>query len=108
VHGDNRPYLVALLTLDPMGWRDWCKMRDVDVDADTVAEAVEHPKVREEAARAVKAGNARLARVEQVKRWELLDEEWDSATGELTPTMKLKRPVIAERYADRVAALYGG
>jgi long-chain acyl-CoA synthetase len=104
VHGDNRPYLVALLTLDPLGWRDWCKLRDVE--ANTLAEVVEHPKVREEAARAVRAGNARLARVEQVKRWELLGEEWDSASGELTPTMKLKRPVIAERYADRIEALY--
>jgi long-chain acyl-CoA synthetase len=103
-HGDNRPYLVALLTLDPLSWSDWCLARGIEV-AD-VAEAVAHPKVRAEVVRAVEAGNARLARVEQVKRWILLDHVWDSVTGELTPTLKLRRPVVAARYSAQVAALY--
>jgi len=104
VYGDGKPYLVALLTLDPMGWPDWCAARGID--AVTVADAAAHPKIREEAARAVAAGNARLARVEQVKRWALLDHEWDSTTGELTPTLKLKRPVITQRYRPDVDRLY--
>lgn len=104
VHGDNRPYLVALLTLDPLGWLGWCAARGIEVS--TPAEAAAHPQVHAEAARAVAAGNARLARVEQIKRWILLDHVWDSATGELTPTLKLKRPVIAQRYAAQVDELY--
>jgi long-chain acyl-CoA synthetase len=104
VYGDAKPYLVALLTLDPMGWPDWCAARGIE--AATVADASAHPKIREEAARAVAAGNARLARVEQVKRWALLDHEWDSSTGELTPTLKLKRPVITQRYRPDVDRLY--
>ena len=104
VSGDGKPYLVALLTLDPMGWPGWCAARGIE--AATVTEAAVHPKVLEEAARAVQAGNARLARVEQVKRWTLLDHEWDSATGELTPTLKLKRSVVTERYQHDVEQLY--
>jgi long-chain acyl-CoA synthetase len=104
VYGDARPYLVALLTLDPLGWPDWCAAHGVE--AATPAEAAAHPAVREEAARAVEAGNARLARVEQIKRWTLLDHVWDTATGELTPTLKLKRPVVAERYRGEVDELY--
>jgi long-chain acyl-CoA synthetase len=104
VYGDAKPYLVALLTLDPMGWPDWCAARGIA--AATVADAAADPRVREEAARAVAAGNAGLARVEQVKRWTLLDHEWDSTSGELTPTLKLKRPVVTERYLDEIERLY--
>jgi long-chain acyl-CoA synthetase len=104
VYGDAKPYLVALLTLDPMGWPDWCAARGIA--AATVADAAADPRVREEAARAVEVGNAGLARVEQVKRWTLLDHEWDSTSGELTPTLKLKRPVVTERYLDEIERLY--
>ena len=106
VYGDNRPYLVALLTLDPLSWSQWCAARGIT--ASTPAEAVADPRVRDEATRAVAAGNVRLARVEQVKRWTLLDHVWDSSTGELTPTMKLKRPVVTERYAREIDELYSG
>jgi long-chain acyl-CoA synthetase len=104
VHGDNRPYLVALLTLDALGWRDWCVARGIEVASP--AEAAAHPEVRKEAARAVAAGNERLARVEQIKRWELLDHLWDGESGELTPTMKLKRSVVAERYREHIDRFY--
>jgi long-subunit acyl-CoA synthetase (AMP-forming) len=103
-HGDKRPYLVALITLDPLSWPDWCAARGIE--AATVAEAVARPEVRAEVERAVAAGNAQLARVEQIKRWTLLDHEWDSVSGELTPTLKLKRPVVQERYAEQIDALY--
>jgi long-chain acyl-CoA synthetase len=56
--------------------------------------------------RAVTAGNERLARVEQIKRWELLDHLWDGESGELTPTMELRRSVVAERYRDHVDRVY--
>jgi long-chain acyl-CoA synthetase len=104
VHGDQRPYLVALVTLDPLGWQQWCDVRGITVS--TVAQAVAHPRVREEITKAVDAGNTRLARVEQIKRWELLDHLWDSESGELTPTMKLKRPVITSRYEAELDKLY--
>ncbi|MFC5288286.1 AMP-dependent synthetase/ligase [Actinokineospora guangxiensis] len=103
-HGDGKPYLVALLTLDATSWKPWCQARGVP--ARTTAEAAAHPAVLAEVARAVAAGNTRLSRVEQVKRWALLDRPWDGTTGELTPTLKLKRPVIREKYAADLAELH--
>src|SRR5262249_3939618 len=82
--GDNAPYLVALLTLDPLGWKDWCTARGIA--ADSPAAAIAHPEVLAEAGRAVDAGNQRLSRVEQVKRWTLIPELWDPTTEEMTPT----------------------
>ena len=56
---------------------------------------------------AVAAANARLARFQQVKRWRLLPQEWTSATGELTPTLKMRRPVIHASFAAVIDDLYG-
>ncbi|MFF1823799.1 AMP-dependent synthetase/ligase [Kribbella sp. NPDC058245] len=103
VHGDNRPYLVALITLDP-GWRQWCAARNIE--AGTSAEAAAHPAVRAEIEQAVRLGNARLSRVEQVKRWSLLESLWGTDTGELTPTLKLKRSVVRDKYARSLNTLY--
>jgi long-chain acyl-CoA synthetase len=55
---------------------------------------------------AVTAANARLARVQQVKRWRLLPQEWTSVTGEVTPTLKLRRRVIHASYANVIDELY--
>ena len=87
--GDRRPYNVALLVLDPESRLD-------PSDPDVVA------RVGQE----VEAANARLSRVEQVKRFALLEEEWLPGGEELTPTMKLKRRPIADRYAARIDELY--
>jgi len=98
VHGDSRPYLVALITLDP-AWRQWCTARNIEAVAT-------HPAVRAEVERAVRAGNERLSRVEQVNRWTLLEVPWAPEPGELTPTLKLKRAVVREKYADPLNNLY--
>jgi len=103
VHGDNKPCLVALVALDP-GWRDWCAARGIEVDS--ITDAVTNGKVRLEVARSIGAGNATLSRVEQVKNWALLPTQWSIETGELTPTMKLKRPVIAARHRADIEELY--
>jgi long-chain acyl-CoA synthetase len=88
VVGDARPYNVALLVVDPEVRATF----EGDIPA-TVAAAVD-------------AANERLSRVEQIKRFELLDEEWLPGGDELTPTMKLKRKPIAAKYADVIEALY--
>ena len=105
-HGDAKPFLVALITLDPQSWKPWCAARGVS--AHTIDRAAAHPVVLAEIARAVDAGNARLSRVEQIKRWAVLDQPWDGATGELTPTLKLKRPVIRAKYAATLDDLHSG
>ncbi|MGC9496536.1 AMP-dependent synthetase/ligase [Streptomyces sp. WG7] len=105
VHGDRRSYLVALLVLDAEAAPAWAAAHGVVADGG-LAGLVRHPAVRAEVERAVAAANSRLNRTEQVKRYELLSEEWGPATGELTPSLKLRRRVIRDKYADALSGLY--
>jgi long-chain acyl-CoA synthetase len=104
VYGDNKPGLVALVTLNPETWQDWCLTQGVRTDS--LSRAMYHPKVRSELIRAVKAGNAKLPSGGQIRHWSLLTDHWSTETGELTPTLKLKRAVIAERYREDIRRLY--
>ncbi|MET8665901.1 AMP-dependent synthetase/ligase [Streptomyces tendae] len=106
VHGDRRSYLVALLVLDAEAAPAWAAAHGVEADG-TVAGLVAHPAVRAEVDRAVATANSRLSRPEQVKRYELLAGEWGPATGELTPSLKMRRRVIRDKYAEALAGLYG-
>ncbi|WP_267715407.1 AMP-dependent synthetase/ligase [Streptomyces sp. CoH17] len=106
VHGDRRSYLVALLVLDAEAAPAWAAAHGVEADG-SVAPLVEHPAVRAEVDRAVAAANSRLSSTEQVKRYELLAEEWGPATGELTPSLKMRRRVIRDKYAETLSSLYG-
>ena len=103
VIGDARPYVVALLVLDPDGAMAFCKARNIDLP---LAALVEHHAVRAEIDRAIAAANEQLSRVEQIKRYALLPAEWMPGGDELTPTMKLKRKGIAAKYAREIEALY--
>ena len=102
--GDRRPYVVALLTLDGDVAPAWARARGID--ATQLAELASHPAVLATVAEAVAAANARLARVQQVKRWRLLPVEWTAESEELTPTLKLKRRIVHAKYADVIDALY--
>ncbi|WP_320777987.1 AMP-dependent synthetase/ligase [Streptomyces sp. CRN 30] len=107
VHGDGRSYLVALLVLDAETAPAWAAANGVDAGHDP-AELAAHPAVLREVDRAVAAANSRLNRTEQVKRHRLLAEEWGPATGELTPSLKMRRRVIRDRYATELTGLYDG
>ncbi|WP_369250704.1 long-chain fatty acid--CoA ligase [Streptomyces sp. R41] len=87
VHGDGRSYLVALLVPDPSAATDPAALQDG-------------------IARAVEQANARLSRTEQIKRYRVLDREWSPETGELTPSLKLRRRAIRERYGHVIEELY--
>jgi long-chain acyl-CoA synthetase len=105
-YGDRKPYLVALLTLDSGVAPAWAKAHGIE--AASLAELAANPVVLAEVARAVEDANSRLARVQQVKYWELLPVEWTSESEELTPTFKLKRRVVHAKYADVIDGLYHG
>ena len=106
VIGDRRPYNTALLVLDPEYAQAWAAQQGVA--ASTPAELAAEPRLREALQVAVDAANARLSRVEQVKRFHLVPGDWAPGGDELTPTMKLKRKPIAEKYAREIEALYTG
>jgi long-chain acyl-CoA synthetase len=103
VYGDRRPYLVALLTLDPEEAQGLAQELDIAGDAAALSR---HPRVHELIGREVDAVNERFARIEQVKRFDLLDHDLSHDDGELTPTQKLRRAEVYRRYADEFAAIY--
>jgi long-chain acyl-CoA synthetase len=108
VHGDGRSYLVALLVLDGEQATAWAARNGVEPPEGAAPGGLAaHPAVRAEVDRAVAAANARLSRAEQVRRHLLLEREWSPETGELTPSLKLRRQVIRERHRRRLDALYG-
>ncbi len=104
--GNERPYNVALITLDPEVAPVVGKQLGLE-DASLEAMATD-PKVLATMEGAVAEANQRMSRVEQIKKFRLLYEEWLPAGDELTPTMKLKRKPIAEKYAAEIEALYAG
>ncbi len=104
VIGDRRPYVTALLVLDAEMALVWAKRHGVE--AATAADLARDPDVLTEVQRAVDAANEHLARVEQVRRFTVLPAEWTPESGELTPTLKMRRRVIADRYAADIDAMY--
>jgi long-subunit acyl-CoA synthetase (AMP-forming) len=102
--GDGRPYNVALLVLDPDGAAAYGAEHGLaDVSAKALAD---DDGVRKAVAVAVEEANSHLSRVEQIKRFTVLPVDWEPGGDELTPTMKLKRKPIAEKYAVEIEALY--
>jgi long-subunit acyl-CoA synthetase (AMP-forming) len=102
--GDARLYNVALLTLDPDAAAAWAANHGL-AGAPT-AEIAADPRIQAEIAAGVERANARLARVEQVKAYRLLDSEWLPGGDEITPTNKLKRKPIEKKYAAEIDLLY--
>jgi long-subunit acyl-CoA synthetase (AMP-forming) len=102
--GDRRPYNVALLVLDADALGTWAvEHGKAELD---YASLSRDPEVLAAVDKEVEAGNARLSRIEQIKAWQLMDADWLPDSDELTPTMKLKRRPIAEKYADLIDSLY--
>jgi long-subunit acyl-CoA synthetase (AMP-forming) len=102
--GDMRPYNVALIVLDPDACAAFAQQHGLS-DGSVGAMSSE-PAVLDEVAAGVERANSHLSRVEQIKRFKVLPVDWPPAGDELTPTMKLKRKPINEKYAAEIEALY--
>ena len=103
MYGDRRPYPVALITLDPEEIVPWAKERGLPEDPAALAK---DPQVRELIQSVLDEVNSRYARVEQIKKFAILDHDLSQETGELTPTLKVKRNVINEKYEALFDRLY--
>jgi long-chain acyl-CoA synthetase len=103
VVGDRRPYLVALITLDPEEAPVFAEQHGLSAEDVAGSDAM-----RAEIQKTVDAVNERLARVEQIKKFAILPHDLAQETGELTPTLKVKRNVVVEKQADTIQALYDG
>lgn len=102
--GDARPFLTALVVLDPDALEQFGAQRGLS--GDRVDELIAADEVQAEIAEAITRANTQLARVEQIKKHAVLKRFWLPDSDELTPTLKLKRRVIAEKYSDDIEALY--
>src|SRR5262249_19342766 len=103
--GDRRPYIVALVVLDPDGAGAWAG--EHGLGRDSLADLAGDDDLHAEIARAIDEANSHLSRVEQIKRFSILPEDWLPGGDELTPTMKLKRKPIEEKYMEVLDELYG-
>jgi long-chain acyl-CoA synthetase len=104
MHGDRRPYPVMLLTLDEEEIVPWA--RDQGMDDLSIPALARDERVRALVQAELDAANEKYARVEQVKRFFVLDHDLSQETGELTPTLKVKRNVVYDLYAERFDELY--
>jgi long-chain acyl-CoA synthetase len=103
MHGDRRPYPVMLITLDEEEVAQFAQEHDLPQD---IAELSRRSEVQALVQAEVDRANAKYAQVEQVKRFVILDHDLSQATGELTPTLKVKRNIVNEKYADLFDSLY--
>jgi long-chain acyl-CoA synthetase len=103
MHGDRRPYPVALITLDPEEIGPWAKEQGLPADPAALAS---EPKVLELVQGVLDEVNSKYARVEQIKKFVILDHDLSQETGELTPTLKVKRNVVNEKYEPLFDRLY--
>jgi long-chain acyl-CoA synthetase len=104
VIGDTRAYLTALIVLDPDTARAWAQAHGLS--GASPQELAQHPDLLAEVQRGVDSANEHVSQAEHVRKFRILPVEWTAESGELTPTLKLKRRVIAERYANEIEELY--
>ncbi|SCL45057.1 long-chain acyl-CoA synthetase [Micromonospora citrea] len=104
--GDGRPYLVALVTVDPQAWPRW-RAAHGHPDA-SVSDLRDSPALRAAIQNAIDRANRAVSHAEQIKKFRVLPRDLTETDGELTPTLKVRRAVVQERYAADIDALYGG
>ncbi|MFH0519535.1 AMP-dependent synthetase/ligase [Streptomyces sp. M41] len=105
VVGDNRPFVGALITLDPEAVAHWLAVRKLPVDT-PLAEVIEDPRMREDVQRAVDHANEAVSRAESIRAFVLVEGEFTEDNGMLTPSLKVKRHAVTTAYADEIEALY--
>ena len=104
IYGDRRPYPVALITLNPEELANVTRQHAIPLA--NYAELIRHPKVVEQVGRIIKEKNTQLASYAKVKKFAILPADFTQESGELTPTLKLKRKVVADKYKDVIESLY--
>lgn len=104
IAGDSKPYLVALLTLNPDQVALIAKEKNIAAEPGKPLDA--HPEILKHVEQIVAERNSHLARFEQIKKIRVIDHEFTQESGELTPTLKIKRNVIFQRYADMIESMY--
>jgi long-chain acyl-CoA synthetase len=103
--GDAKPFIAALITIDPEAFGGW-KQRHGKTPEATVGELATDPDLNAEIELAVKEANQAVSKAEAIRKFRILPVDFTEDTGELTPTLKVKRKVVAEKFASDIEALY--
>jgi long-chain acyl-CoA synthetase len=103
VVGDGRPFIAALVTIDPEAYPDWAAAHDKSGD---LAAHLDDPDLLTEVQRAVDEANAAVSRAESIRKFVILPVDWTEEAGQLTPSLKLKRNVVVREHKDEIAALF--
>jgi long-chain acyl-CoA synthetase len=105
VVGDAKPFIGALITIDPEAIEGW-KQRNGKAAGASVGDLANDPDLLAEIEGAVKQANLAVSHAESIRKFRILPVDFTEDTGELTPTMKVKRKVVAEKFADDIEAIY--
>jgi long-chain acyl-CoA synthetase len=103
VVGDGRPFIAALITIDPDAFPDWAAAHG---KTGPLADLVDDPDLRAEVQQAVDDANAAVSRAESIRKFVILADDWTEEGGQLTPSLKLKRSVVVRELRDEVDALF--
>jgi long-chain acyl-CoA synthetase len=107
VVGDGQPFIAALVTVDAEALPGWLGSNGRATDT-KVADLVDDEALRKEMSAAVDEANKAVSRAEQIREFRILPVDFTEAGGEITPTLKVKRNVVAKMYADDIAGIYSG
>jgi long-chain acyl-CoA synthetase len=106
VVGDGRPFVAALITLDPDALGPWAKAHGLPEDS-TPADLCENADLLTDLQHAVDAANRKVSQAESIRKFKVLSTDWTEAGGQMTPSLKVKRNVIMAECASEIAAIYG-
>ncbi|RZT85136.1 long-chain acyl-CoA synthetase [Pseudonocardia sediminis] len=107
VIGDQKPFIAALVTIDPEALPGWRERNGKPVgEASSAADLIDDPELRGEIAAAVEEANQAVSRAEQIRKFRILPGDFTEAGGEITPTLKVKRNVVVDKYSDDIEAIY--
>jgi long-chain acyl-CoA synthetase len=107
VVGDQKPFVAALVTIDPESFPTWLEKNGRPADTG-IADVVDDPDLRAEIQTAIDDANKAVSKAESIRKFAILTEDWTEAGGQLTPSLKLKRNVVHKEAADEIEALYSG
>lgn len=104
IHGDKKKYIVALITLDPLKLEDYAKANQIPFDS--YENLTQHSTILEMVRQTVTEANSELANYESIKKFSVLQKDFTVADGELTPSLKVKRKFLDQKYKSVIEALY--
>jgi long-chain acyl-CoA synthetase len=104
VLGENQKFAAALIVPDFNDLKGWCETKGIEYT--TNSEMINNPRIKKRYKKEVDFYNTFFGETEQIKKWEIMESEWTSFSGELTPTLKIKRSYISKKYESTINKLF--